>query len=128
MVGTLLALSLGVPAGTWLGALVGWRACFGLMSVLALLLRGWISWRVPDFAGQARGNRLQLGAVLRPVLFVVLGCVLALLVFGLASLAGIWIVGGLIDRLGVSAFSPALLVLLLATLLVVARARQHGFA
>ncbi|WP_296269628.1 MFS transporter [Pseudomonas sp. UBA6323] len=244
MVGTPLALSLGVPAGTWLGALVGWRACFGIMSALALLLMIWVSWRVPDFAGQARGNRVQLGAVLclpgiRPVLFVVLAFVLAhnilytyiapflaaagmvertdlvLLVFGLASLAGIWVVGVLIDhhlrrmtlactwlfavaasalalggestvviyiavgiwglafggvptlfqtalaksagqaadvaqamlvtawnmaiagggiiggvlleRLGVGAFSPALLVLLLAALLVVVRSRQHGF-
>lgn len=127
MVGTPLALSLGVPAGTWLGALVGWRACFGIMSALALLLMIWVRWCVPDFAGQARGRRLQLGAVLRlpgirPVLFAVLAFVLAhnilytyiapflaeagmvertdlvLLVFGLASLLGIWIVGVLIDR------------------------------
>ncbi|KAA9151321.1 MFS transporter, partial [Delftia sp. BR1] len=35
MVGTPLALSLGVPAGTVLGQWVGWRLCFGLMSVLA---------------------------------------------------------------------------------------------
>ena len=37
MVGTPLALSLGVPAGTFLGVLVGWRICFAIMSVLAVL-------------------------------------------------------------------------------------------
>uniref|UniRef100_UPI0035A14AE4 MFS transporter n=1 Tax=Delftia acidovorans TaxID=80866 RepID=UPI0035A14AE4 len=52
MVGTPLALSLGVPAGTVLGQLVGWRLCFGLMSVLALALMVWVRARLPDFAGQ----------------------------------------------------------------------------
>ena len=45
MVGTPLALSIGVPAGTFLGAWVGWRISFGIMSGLTLLLIGW-TWRV----------------------------------------------------------------------------------
>lgn len=127
MVGTPLALSLGVPAGTFLGNLLGWRACFGIMSLLALMLMVWVRLKVPDFAGQAQGQRLSLKSVLmrpgiRPVLFVVLAFVLAhnilytyiapflaaagmaertdlvLLVFGVASLLGIWLVGVLIDR------------------------------
>ena len=127
MVGTPLALSLGVPAGTFLGALVGWRTCFGIMSGLALALMVWVRVQVPDFAGQACGKRLSLAHVftvagVRPVLFVVFAFVLAhnilytyiapflgaagmghqtdvaLLVFGLASLLGIWIVGVLVDR------------------------------
>ncbi len=127
MVGTPLALSLGVPAGTFLGGLVGWRMCFGIMSGLALLLIVWVRVKVPDFAGQAAGKRLSLRhaftvAGVRPVLFVVLAFVLAhnilytyiapflaaagmaqrtdlvLLVFGVTSLLGIWIVGVLIDR------------------------------
>lgn len=127
MVGTPLALSLGVPAGTFLGTLVGWRMCFGAMSLLALLLMAWIRIKVPDFAGQEAARRLSLRQVstlagIRPVLFAVLTFVLAhnilytyispflatagmvertdrvLLVFGLASLPGIWIVGVLIDR------------------------------
>jgi len=45
------------------------------------------------------------------------------------AIAGGGILGGvLLERLGVGAFSPVLLLLLLATLLVVARSRQHGFA
>jgi predicted MFS family arabinose efflux permease len=127
MVGTPLALSLGVPAGTFLGTLVGWRMCFGIMSLLALMLMVWVRLKVPDFAGHAAGKRLSLRHVftlpgIRPVLFVVLAYVLAhnilytyiapflamadmvertdlvLLVFGITSLLGIWIIGMLIDR------------------------------
>ena len=127
MVGTPLALSLGVPAGTFLGNLVGWRICFGIMSGLALVLLIWVSVKMPDFAGQPAAKRLPLGHVftmpgVRSVLFVVLAFVLAhnilytyiapflaavsisdrtdlvLLVFGVTSLLGIWIIGVLIDR------------------------------
>ncbi len=127
MVGTPLALSLGVPAGTFLGTLVGWRVCFGIMSLSAVILMIWVRIKVPDFAGQASGQRLPLARVIATpgvgaVLFVVLAFVLAhnilytyiapflaaagmaastsrvLLVFGIASLIGIWIVGVLIDR------------------------------
>lgn len=127
MVGTPLALSLGVPAGTFLGTLMGWRACFGIMTLMALILIVWVRIKVPDFAGQSVGNRLTLRQVftlpgIRPVLFVVLAFVLAhnilytyiapfladanlaertdlvLLVFGIAALVGIWVIGVLIDR------------------------------
>ncbi|QKH34048.1 MFS transporter [Achromobacter pestifer] len=127
MLGAPLALSLGVPAGTFLGALWGWRIGFGIMSLLAVLLMVWVRLRVPDFAGQARGRQLPLRRVfllpgVRAVLFAVLAFVLAhnilyiyiapflaslgmaastelvLLVFGLSSLVGIWVVGTLIDR------------------------------
>ncbi|MBT2785283.1 MFS transporter [Halomonas sp. ISL-106] len=127
MVGTPLALSLGVPAGTFLGVLVGWRICFGIMSLLALILVVWVRVKVPDFAGQSSGKRLTLKQVfvlpgIRSVLFAVLAFVLAhnilytyiapflananlaertdlvLLVFGIAALVGIWVIGMLIDR------------------------------
>ncbi|PPQ26156.1 MFS transporter [Rhodoblastus sphagnicola] len=127
MIGTPLALSLGIPAGTYLGAVIGWRASFGVMSGLTLILIAWVTMKVPDFPGQTEDERLPLGHVfalpgIRPVLFVTLTFVLAhnilytyiapllgsaggatrtdlaLLVFGIAALAGIWIVGVLIDR------------------------------
>ena len=127
MVGTPLALSLGVPAGTFLGNLVGWRLCFGIMSLLALILMAWVRAKVPDYPGQANGKSLSLKRVwimpgIRPVLVVVLTFVLAhnilytyispflgaagmggrtdlvLLVFGGASLIGIWMIGVLVDR------------------------------
>lgn len=51
MVGTPLALALGVPAGTLLGTLVGWRSIFGIMSLLALMLVAWVLWKLPDYPG-----------------------------------------------------------------------------
>lgn len=127
MVGTPLALSLGVPAGGWLGLALGWRWCFGLVSTLALLLWVWMGLRLPDFPGQAQRQRMPRAAVLRTsgvgaVLMVVLFYVLAhnilytyiapflaanrvhvridlaLLVFGVAALPGIWLTGLWVDR------------------------------
>jgi len=127
MVGTPLALSLGVPAGTFIGTAIGWRSCFGLMSVLTLILIVWVLAKVPDFPGQTADKRHSLRGVftmagVRPVLFVTFAFVLAhnilytyiapflaaaglvertdliLLVFGVASLLGIWIVGAFIDH------------------------------
>lgn len=76
MLGAPLALSLGVPLGTWLGGLLGWRWAFGLLSLTALLLVGWVLRSVPDFPGQPAGRRLRLLGVLRtpgvrPVLLVI---------------------------------------------------------
>lgn len=127
MVGIPLALSLGIPAGTLLGTVVGWRLSFAIMSVLAVLLIVWVRIKVPDFASQANGGQLSLKYVftfpgVRPILFVVLTFVLAhnilytyiapflasarmqertdlvLLIFGATSLLGIWIIGAMIDR------------------------------
>ena len=126
MVGTPLALSLGIPAGTLLGGLVGWRWSVGVMSLLAAALCAWLRLGVPDFPGkpsvaQGVGEVLRLPG-LRPVLALTLLYVLAhnmlytyiapwlaflqsgvrvdvaLLVFGLAALGGIWLTGMLVDR------------------------------
>ncbi|WP_411835691.1 MFS transporter [Pseudomonas chlororaphis subsp. aurantiaca] len=127
MLGAPLALSLGVPAGTLLGTLVGWRASFALMTVLTLVLLGWVRWQVPDFPGLRSDKRLSLKSVfalpgVKPVLFVTFAYVLGhnilytyiapflepagitgqidrvLLVFGLTAVLSIWVVGLLIDR------------------------------
>lgn len=127
MAGTPLALSLGVPAGGWLGLAWGWRWCFGMASTLALLLWLWMWLRLPDFPGQDQKQRKPIAAVMRTpgvlaVLMVVLFYVLAhnilytyiapflaasgvhvridlaLLVFGIAALPGIWLTGLFVDR------------------------------
>ncbi|MDY7067162.1 Purine efflux pump PbuE [Pseudomonas extremaustralis] len=127
MVGAPLALSLGMPAGTFLGTTVGWRLSFAIMTGLTLVLLIWARLQLPDFAGERADNRLGLRQVLglpgiRPVLWVTFTYVLAhnilytyiapllapagieanidrvLLVFGLSALLGIWLVGLLIDR------------------------------
>ncbi|MET3548439.1 putative MFS family arabinose efflux permease [Paenibacillus favisporus] len=127
MVGTPIALTFGVPAGTLLGDLIGWRAVFGFMSLLTLVLIVWVLWKVPDYPGQPANERMTMGQVfvlpgIRPILMVVLTWMLAhnilytyiapfleraglgsrvdlvLLIFGLAAIVSIWIVGLLIDR------------------------------
>ncbi|QXI04261.1 MFS transporter [Pseudomonas tensinigenes] len=127
MLGAPLALSLGIPAGTLLGTLVGWRLSFAIMTALTVVLVVWVRWQVPDFAGERVGKRMPLRQVftlpgVRSVLFVTLTYVVAhnllytyiapflqpsgldanvdrvLLVFGLASVLSLWIVGSLIDR------------------------------
>ncbi|KPA88799.1 arabinose efflux permease family protein [Pseudomonas asplenii] len=127
MLGAPLALSLGIPLGTFLGNSFGWRLSFAIMSAMTLLLIGWVRWQVPDFAGQSANRRLPLlkvaslpgvQAVLLVTFLYVLGHNIlytyiapflapaglvervdqVLLVFGLAALFGIWGTGLLIDR------------------------------
>lgn len=127
MVGTPLALSVGIPLGSWLSEYLGWRNCFYIISGMTLFLIGWIIFSVPDFPGQAVTKRLSLRRVflspgIRPVLAGTLIFVLAhniiytyiapllqtldmgnsislvLLVFGIASIIGIWGVGMMVDR------------------------------
>lgn len=127
MVGTPIALSLGVPLGTWLGGFMGWRMAFGLMSGLTLALIAWVLIKVPDYPGQSSSQRMALRQVfftpgVRSVLGVVFTWMLAhnilytyvapfisqagltrdvdlvLLAFGVAALVGIWLTGRLVDR------------------------------
>ncbi|WP_091564585.1 MFS transporter [Arthrobacter sp. ok362] len=127
LAGTPVALAIGTPAGTLLAGLIGWRFTFGVMALAAVLLIVWILVAVPDFAGQAKGERTSVGRVFSvpgvlPVVLVTLLYVMAhnvlytyiasflapvglansvsavLLAFGVASLISIWITGILIDR------------------------------
>ena len=144
MIGTPLALSLGVPAGTFVGGLVGWRATFAIISLLTLGLAGWVRWGVPDLPGQDAKDRRSIRTVfltpgIRPVLLVIVTWMLAhnilytyiapfleqaglkrrvdlaLLDFGLSALLGIWITGMLVDR-----FLRASVLVSLATFALVA--------
>lgn len=127
MVGTPIALSLGVPAGTFVGGLIGWRTAFMGMSALTLALIGWVLWTVEDLPGLAVQRPLSIRQVfltpgIRPVLSVILAWMLAhnilyayvapfvaraglggrvdlmLLVFGVAALFGIGLTSLLVDR------------------------------
>jgi len=127
MVGIPVALSLGTPAGAWLGSTMGWRVPFGIMAALAVILFIWTWVAVPDLPGQQADRRLPVWQVfqmpgVRPVLAVIFlwmtahnilytfigpflqlsgltGNVgLILLIFGIAALIGIWITGMLVDR------------------------------
>lgn len=127
MAGVPLALSLGIPVGTLLGDLIGWRATFGLVAGVSVLLMAWIRISVPEFPGSPAGRHEPILGALRlpgviPVLFAVAAYVLAhnilytyiatflaangmdahrdsvLLVFGIASVASIVVTGATVDR------------------------------
>ncbi|MEU7894558.1 MFS transporter [Nonomuraea sp. NPDC049152] len=127
MTGIPVALSLGVPAGTFLGKALGWQVSFLIMTGLTLVVIAWIIATVPDQPGQRQDGRTPMLRTLRvpgvtPVLVVTLVFVLAhtilytyiatfldrlgmggstdlvLLVFGGASLVSIWYVGAHIHR------------------------------
>ncbi|MEV6352838.1 MFS transporter [Streptomyces hydrogenans] len=149
MAGIPVALSLGVPAGTYLGRVTDWRVAFLAMTGLTVLLLGWIAAAVPDQPGARAGERPGMLRALRvpgvaAVLFVTLVFVLAhtvlyayvaaflddlgmgdrtdlvLLEFGAASLVSIWVVGARIHRqLRLLTVTGTLLVALAAALLAV---------
>jgi predicted MFS family arabinose efflux permease len=127
MLGQPIALSLGLPIATWLGAGLGWRATFVVVTLVASLLVVWVLRSVPDYPGQAADKRPAAMQVLRTpgvliVLLVILTWILGhnilytyivpllaaagmaadigpvLMVFGLSALAGIGLVGLLVDR------------------------------
>ncbi|WP_415916448.1 MFS transporter [Xanthomonas arboricola] len=127
MVGTPVALSLGVPLGTWMGGILGWRSAFAAMSGLTLILIVWVLLKVPDYPGQSAAQRVPLRKVLgtpgvRPVLATVMAWMLAhnilytyvapfaahaglahrvdvlLLIFGVAALVGIGVAAKLVEQ------------------------------
>ncbi|MDT0615386.1 MFS transporter [Streptomyces lancefieldiae] len=127
MAGIPVALSLGVPAGSFIGKVLSWQIAFWTMTALTVVLLVWIVAVVPDYPGRRAAAGTRMTAALsvpgvRPVLVVTFIYVLAhtilytyvatflehvgmgrstdivLLVFGGASLASIWAVGALINR------------------------------
>ncbi|MGV9299340.1 MFS transporter [Amycolatopsis sp. NPDC003676] len=127
MAGTPVGFALGVPAGAALGELVGWRWVFAGMALVAVPLLWWIVVVVPPLSGEEPGARTSLRAVLRtpglrPLLLLVIAFSLAhnmfytylgpfyagrghlvllsagLLLFGAATVAGLWLVGLALDR------------------------------
>ena len=127
MVGIPLAMTIGIPAGTWLAQQIGWRWVFGLMSLLSLALVAWSRITLPPVPGVSPQQSGRLSDVLRrpgliAVYLVMLLAVLAqntlytyiapfaalsgsqaaldrlLLLFGLSSVVSIVLTVPLIDR------------------------------
>jgi predicted MFS family arabinose efflux permease len=153
MAGTPLALSIGVPVGTFIGNLIGWRLCFAALSAMSFILMFILRLSAPDVAGQPAQHRLPLLAVLRlpgvsNVLLLVLTFVLAhnllytwispflapaglaartdavLLLFGLCSLLSIVLTGILVDRYLHRLTLLSIALFLLAALLLLLNANQ----
>jgi predicted MFS family arabinose efflux permease len=126
LAGSTVALSLGIPAGTALATGFGWRSSFATVAALAVALVAWVCWKVPDFPGEPAADRVPLRriaslsgipTVLTITLLLLVGhqavytymsafaehsgfghTGLVLLVFGIGTVAGIWIAGTLTDR------------------------------
>ena len=127
MAGTPLALTVGIPAGTFIGNLMGWRFAFGVLSAMAALLMAWIYFKLPALRAERGAVRQRVLAVfvlpgVLPVLAVLLLYVVAhnilytyiaplatlaqlasrvdflLALFGGFALAGLLLVGVLVDR------------------------------
>ncbi|MFI7638430.1 MFS transporter [Nonomuraea sp. NPDC049400] len=124
--GITVALCAGIPAGAALASAFGWRAAFLGLSVVAVVLVGWVLRKVPGFPGEAAAARVPLRRVavlpgVRTILGVTAlvlvghqamytylvpfvafagfgGTSLVLLVFGAGTVVGIWITGAVIDR------------------------------
>jgi predicted MFS family arabinose efflux permease len=122
LAGITVALCLGIPAATT----IGWRTSFAALAALAVVLVAWVRWKAPNLPGEATAGRVPLRrvaslpgipTVLAVTLLLLLGHQatytylaplaeraglghpsLVLFVFGIAALAGIWMVGSLIDR------------------------------
>jgi len=81
MLGLAVANVAGVPAATWLGQHLGWRAAYWAVVVIAVLTVGSVLAVVPAVAGRAEATlRSELGALRRPQ--VVLTVLVATVGFG----------------------------------------------
>ncbi|ATY14440.1 MFS transporter [Amycolatopsis sp. AA4] len=127
MAGTPIAFAFGVPAGAAVGETIGWRWVFVGMALLAVPLFWWIAVAVPPLPGDAPGAPMRLSLVLRVrglrwllvvvvafslghnIVYTYLGSFYAsrghlellstgLLLFGVATVAGLWLVGLVLDR------------------------------
>ncbi|OOB89533.1 MFS transporter [Rathayibacter sp. VKM Ac-2630] len=125
--GAPLGFALGTPLGAWLGTAFDWRWSFGGLSLVAVLVLVLIVLVVPDAPGQEASSRLPLARVVaKPGIVIVLaviavwmlahntiytyiapylretgsglGADMTLLVYGIASVAGVALTALLIDR------------------------------
>jgi predicted MFS family arabinose efflux permease len=126
-IGAPVGFALGTPLGSWLGTMFDWRWSFGGLTVITVVVLFLIAAFVPDAPGQSAATRLPLARVFRmPGIAVVLAVIfvwmlghntiytyiapylretgtglapdVTLLVYGIASIAGVGITALLIDR------------------------------
>lgn len=74
--GLTLAFSLGIPLGTAIGGLVGWRGCFVFSGALSALAALGVQFGLPRLPSTDRGGAASLGIVLKPAIAGVLGTTL----------------------------------------------------
>lgn len=73
LAGSTVAMVAGLPLGSMLGSLLGWRFSYGLLSLLALLVIVWVLLVVPPMPGEGRKEGTSIHDVIRtPGLRVIL--------------------------------------------------------
>ncbi|WOE32320.1 MULTISPECIES: MFS transporter [unclassified Acinetobacter] len=127
-IGQPIALCIGVPIGTWLGNLLGWRGVFLIISGLTAGLIIWVQTQLPHVQGKSNSQKISIKEVLYhpgicSILAVIFLWILAhnilytfispylvsvnlskyldfiLFIFGISSILGIWITGIFIDKI-----------------------------
>lgn len=156
LAGSTVAMVAGLPLGSLLGSAFGWRLTFSLLSAIAVLLIVWVWMGVPDAPAEKDKANVAIRDVVKiPGLVLILlatlfgigahyavytyiapvaaglklpGTTQALLLFGGGALAGILVIGRLVDRrlriLAIAA--PTLAILAWAFLLLVSSATLAG--
>ncbi|SFK87863.1 MFS transporter [Falsiroseomonas stagni] len=74
--GLTLAFSLGIPLGTAIGGVAGWRGCFIFSGALAGLAALGVQFGLPRLPSTDRGGAASLGIILRPAIATLLGTTL----------------------------------------------------
>ncbi|WP_203074087.1 MFS transporter [Falsiroseomonas ponticola] len=74
--GLTLAFSLGIPLGTAIGGVVGWRGCFIFSGALSAIAAIGVRFGLPRLPSTDRGGAASLGIILRPAIAGVLGTTL----------------------------------------------------
>lgn len=80
--GVSLATVLGIPAGTMLGDMYGWRSVFAALSVLSLVVFTLVAWSVPAVRISKDAKRGAMSSVLKSAPLLVIFGVTALVVTG----------------------------------------------
>lgn len=126
-IGVPAGLAFGTPLGSWIGYTLGWRYSFGTLAIVALVTAVLTMVFVPDAPGQRATSQMPVTKVFRlPGVALILAVIcawmlahntfytyiaaylrfadvglspqLALVTFGLAAIAGVWITALMIDR------------------------------
>ncbi|TMV88968.1 MFS transporter [Thioclava sp. BHET1] len=127
MTGSAVAMAAGLPLGSFVGTLLGWRASFGLLALLSLGLIGWVLVAIPPAPAAAKHSRASVrGVAMMPGLMVVLamagvamlghytlytyiaplaiglalpgGTTAGLALFGVGAVGGVVLAGRVVDR------------------------------
>jgi predicted MFS family arabinose efflux permease len=154
LAGITAALCLGVPGGTAAAAAIGWRGCFALLAGLALLLALVIQLWLPEAQSEGANQRAPARRVLPRVtgvlavtflllaghqaMYTYIAPFLAwagsgsartsvvLMVFGAATVGGIWIAGLRADRHSTSTLALALTAVMTSMVALGLRAEPWG--